>query len=242
MVGRKEKALNELTNYRLLELAREVSEEKVDSTTSRDDLIRIIKSSLSINEIRQKINGKSSLEDSRGSARRIGSGASVISGLIIVVLLSLPLYDFSYLNFINSEFSPLNIGDNYASGYDLAQGSMTFQGSYQKLSTQSPIIWLIAAATIPVIVFGFLALLSSDVGAERGSRRIQRRHSGHLIAITGLILILLTIIQIAEFASPVLIIIGPLEYSGDVVVPTLAAVMVTEGGVFFSGLAINRRS
>jgi hypothetical protein len=117
-----------------------------------------------------------------------------------------------------------------------------FQGAYKQLNTQSQVIWLIAAASILVIILGFRALVSSVVIISDRLRRIVVRHLGKPIIILGLILFLLTLVQVAEFASPVMIVMGPVEYSGGVVFPTLAAIFFMEGVVFYSGLAVSRQT
>jgi hypothetical protein len=54
-MSQKEGSLNKLDDGRLLELARSVSKNYVDSGTSRNSLIKIVKASLSIEEIKKKV-------------------------------------------------------------------------------------------------------------------------------------------------------------------------------------------
>jgi hypothetical protein len=88
LVSQKEEALNRLDDMRLLELARSVSKDHVDSGTSRNNLIKIVKASLSIEEIKQKINqigNPPSTSTVRDKAFTIGGIAQVFFVIYAVV-------------------------------------------------------------------------------------------------------------------------------------------------------------
>jgi hypothetical protein len=251
MAGQKEETLNRLSNYWLLELARDVSEDQVDSGTRRDDLIKIIRSSLSLEEIKQKmyeigsgqIFGELSEEGGWTTGGLLSASlASIISGFVILLLLGLPIYDFKYGWLTNSSIPPATIGDSYASSYDLAVGSVTFQGASRQLVGQLSIVWLIVVISILVMVLGFHSLASSRYVPERGKKRLSAGRSGSLIAIMGLILILLTIVQVSELASVAQFAIGQMKYTGDLVFLTAPAMAVMEGVVFLSGLEMNAQA
>lgn len=55
MVGQKEEVISRLDDKRLLDLARSIPKNQIDSGTSRTGLIKIIKSYLSMEEIKQKV-------------------------------------------------------------------------------------------------------------------------------------------------------------------------------------------
>jgi hypothetical protein len=95
-VGQKEELLSRLDDRDLLELARSVSKEQIDSRTGRNNLIKMVKASLSIEEIKQKINGTggpAKIIAPRSKALTLGGSGQfffVMYGIVSLIYASLP--------------------------------------------------------------------------------------------------------------------------------------------------------
>lgn len=170
-----------------------------------------------------------------------GSVASIVSGIIVLALLAMPAYDFQYMGSGLSTWI-VGIGDSYASGYDLGLGSVWLQGGLRQLASPYLIIWLIVATSIAVIIFGLLSLPHLDISARSQLWGLTGDRSGTLIAVSGLIVLLLSYAAVQVIRSTTLLEVHPFEYWGDVVFSTFFAMMIMGVIVFFSGLAIRHRS
>jgi hypothetical protein len=253
ILGEKEKVLSRLDDSILLELAKAVSENQIGRGTSRDDLVKVIKSCLSIEEIKQKVGEMKNYGSLRSAIRginarrrgfRFGSAASIISGIIILLLLIMPIYCFNHVVDLTSGTSiTFSTGDFYATGYDLAFGFVMFPGletSWVEPIAQSPVIWLIIITSMATVVFGDIS--GPELGGKSRSRKMLVDHSGTLIVIMGLALFLLSCIALEDLSYTVQLVLWPYEYSGNVVFSTVDALMVMGGIVFFSGLEVRRES
>jgi hypothetical protein len=103
LVGQKGELLGELSDRNLLELARSVSKHFVDGGTSRSDLVKIVKASLSVEEIKQGIQKVNS-----SMSHQAASGNSV-SNLKLAAIAQIFLVVWSFANLL------VNIADEYIS-------------------------------------------------------------------------------------------------------------------------------
>jgi hypothetical protein len=95
-MSQKEKFLSRLDDTELLELAKSVSKDQIDSRTSRNNLIKIIKASLSLEEIKDKVNGTGNpakIIAPRSKAFTLGGAGQfffVMYGIVLLIYVSLP--------------------------------------------------------------------------------------------------------------------------------------------------------
>jgi hypothetical protein len=95
-VGQKEEYLSRLDDSELLELAKSVSKDQIHSRMSRDNLIKIVKASLSLEEIKQKVNGNGNparIIAPRSKAFTLGGDGQlflVMYGIVSLIYVSLP--------------------------------------------------------------------------------------------------------------------------------------------------------
>jgi hypothetical protein len=227
------------------------SERQIDIGTTRDDPIELVKSSFSIEKTRERVSQMESNPTPKRVAKRnwvrrpgfpAGSVIAIMSGIVILALLTTPIYGFTYQRQIASNAAPTSISDFYASGFDLALGSMMFRGALTQLPTQSLAIWLIVATSILVIVFGFFSLMGSNISARSRLGGLLVGHSGVVIAILGMVLVLLSFVATREIQNTVMLVIPPNEYWGDVVYPTVVALAVMGLIVSFSGLEVKSKA
>jgi len=252
VTSEKEEALRKLSNLELLELAEEASGHDVDYETSRDGLIKVIKSSLSILEIKQRLGQEKSYPSPRSEAGRsavhrtgfpTGSVFSIISGIFILLILLMPLYDFNSKSEVaNYYINSTGIPDFYASGYDLALGYIMFQGAPTQLNTQFPAIWLLIIAGMAVILLGFAPIAGMGGDPNNSLLDLLVQHSGTLIAFLGFLLFILSFAIVNDLENSVPLVIGSYEYLGTVVFTTTEALIAMSGVTFFSGLMVNRRN
>jgi hypothetical protein len=154
-VSQKEKALNKLNDRNLLELARSVSKNYVDSGTSRNNLVKIVKASLSIEEIKQKINQtKSPLDTSTRFILFLVFGILLfVGGLILGLAYALPLSSgINMLQQEEAELAELGFPNAYAS--DIAQAQFALAGD--------------TIITIVLLVLGFVLIGSAPAKEEFG--------------------------------------------------------------------------
>jgi hypothetical protein len=95
-MGQKEEFLRRLDDSELLELAKSVSKDQIDSRKSRNNLIKIVKASLSLEEIKQKVDGTVNpvkIIAPRSKALTLGGVGQlffVMYGIVSLILMSLP--------------------------------------------------------------------------------------------------------------------------------------------------------
>jgi hypothetical protein len=95
-LSQKEKFLSRLDDTELLELAKSVSKDQIDSRIGRSDLIKIVKAYLSLEEIKQKVNGTGNpvkISAPRGKAFTLGGAGQVffvLYGIAALIFMSLP--------------------------------------------------------------------------------------------------------------------------------------------------------
>ncbi len=101
LVSQKEEALSRLNDRELLDLARSVSQNYVVKDTSRKNLIKIVKESLSVEEIKQKVSErKSPLKTKTKRDRAFNIGAVGQAFLVIYGIAA-------YVMFFVSAYSPI---------------------------------------------------------------------------------------------------------------------------------------
>jgi hypothetical protein len=106
-LSKKEEALSKLNDEELLDLARSVSENSVGSDASRKNLIKMVKGSLSVEEIKQKVNEKkSSLKMKTPRDRASIMGAVGQAFLIVYGIVSYLVFFFSVYNPVYYPLSP----------------------------------------------------------------------------------------------------------------------------------------
>ena len=219
-MGRKDEVLRRLDDKRLLELARDASDGEVISGARRDVLIKLIKSSLSIEEINHKISGAQDHPHTKSIAGRsavrmprleharlegkgsAGAADSMAIGALTVFFMFLPFLTIR-INFGSPLLRLFSDSINISmSGFDAITGTLTSTVLSIPVSQSFPVVLLIPLGAALGVILGVIGVKVTYRG-RRNPASSSIHALGSLVIFSGILVVaggVIGALQLAVFS------------------------------------------